>query len=143
MKLKYFDRDEFYRNDIDWFPKMNQELLYKLDVLRSIWGAPIHISKNPLAIGRFKDECRPRSDHNYDRWGEVRAVDVFPGYKGSGIHFYKLAKDCLFHGIGYYPDWEMADLKGGFHLGIRYGKDHGTWGYVDGNMVSIEEALNV
>ena len=59
------------------------------------------------------------SQHNVDRWGEVRAVDIMP----EGIHtredarrFRQLAEDCGFTGIGFYPHWAP---RPGFHVDVR------------------------
>jgi len=71
MKLYYFKEDEFIRGDINWYSRISPSLLVKLDVLRHIWGSPIIISPSPQAIGRYEGT----SQHNINKWGEVRAVE--------------------------------------------------------------------
>lgn len=146
LNLQYFNKNEFTRNGVEWFDRMNPILLTKLDILRSIWGAPIRISKNPDAVGRMDDTS---SDHNFNKWKEVRAVDVFPEFAPEQVSkvlrgvripdlFFEVAKQVMFEGIGWYPDWEQGNLKGGFHLGVRYGKAPGQWAYVNGKMIPME-----
>jgi hypothetical protein len=136
MNLRYFKESEFNRNGVNWFDKMNPELLIRLDALRGVWGAPIYLSQHPRGIGRMDDSG---SQHNYNKWGEVRAVDCFPS--GSYLHreFYELAQEIGITGIGYYPNWKQGDLlRGGFHLDVR--PEPAQWGF-NGGMVSIDEVL--
>ena len=142
MTLDHFDRKtEFIRNNRNWFPLISKELLVKLDLLRYRWGSGIHISLNEDAIGRELGQDDD-SKHNFDKWGEVLAIDVFPERKGTAnqdalnAYFFQLAKECGFRGIGFYPEWTMQKgkklLKGGFHLDVRRDRkagDPASWGY--------------
>lgn len=142
MTLDYFNRKtEFIRNGTDWFPLTSKELIIKLDLLRYRWECPIHISLNEDAIGRELGTS-DNSKHNFDKWGEVLAIDVFPEKIGTAnqdalnAYFFQLAKECGFRGIGYYPDWEMQKgeelFKGGFHLDVRRDRkvgDPASWAY--------------
>ena len=142
MKLHYFDKDEFH----GWYDKMSPELLVKLDVLRHQWGRPIRISPAPGAVGRDDDS---QSQHNWGRWGEVRAVDVFPigvVTEDDAERFALVATDCGFRGVGLYSHWSPSI---GFHLDVRPDKDIGypaTWGAVNSELgkqkyVTMAEAM--
>ena len=93
-------------------------------------------------------------DYSGDHWGCVYAIDVFPELKNnvdsSGVlmdadTFFRCAAGAVgFRGVGYYPQWEMGTLKGGFHLDVRPDRtmdDPAEWGYVNGEFVSADEAL--
>lgn len=141
MKLNYFNPHEFTRSGVEWFDKISPELLVRLDCLRGVWGAPIHISKHPRAVGR-RDPIRQGFDgHNLNKHDKVMAVDVFPEMVYSPKYFLESAEDVGFRGIGYYPQWKQGNLKGGFHVDVR-DSERATWGYVDGKFVSISDALN-
>lgn len=126
MILHYFAPDEFH----GWHNKMSPELLVKLDVLRHQWKQPIRVSENRRSVGR---EDNSNSQHNYTKWGEVRAIDVLPTGVVNNIsahRFITLAVDCGFTGIGFYPDWKSGY---GFHLDVRTDREIGhpaTWGGV-------------
>lgn len=156
MTLDYFNRKtEFIRNGTNWFPLMSKELIVKLDLLRYRWGRPIHISLNEDAIGRELGQ-EDSSKHNFDKWGEVLAIDVFPERIGTAnqdafnAYFFQLAKECGFRGIGYYPDWEMQKgdkfFKGGFHLDVRRDREMGdpaSWAFTRGKgMVTILDSIH-
>ena len=144
INLWFFSRSEFYRNDTDWFPYIDPRLLVLLDSLRCIIKSPIAISPHPRAVGRNDGDSS--SMHNIDKHGRVFAVDTLPAqsYKHKYISTYvRLAKELGFTGIGVYPDWTP---RPGLHLDTRTDRDVGnpaTWGYVDGEFVSIDKALEV
>lgn len=131
-KLYFFHPGEFTRGHAQWYSAVDRRLLVLLDTLRFMWGKPIHISKHPSAVGRHAGGEND-SQHNFDRWGVVRAVDIQPEGIASdedAYHFYKLAVHLGFTGIGIYPEW----IGGvGFHLDTRPDRDPGypaTWGQV-------------
>lgn len=126
LNLRHFEPSEFHRNGTDWFLLIDSTLLVRLDVLREFWGKPIEISSHPRAVGRFDGDSR--SWHNIDVHDKVRAVDTFPS--GLITHdavsaFRDLAIRVGFCGIGYYPDWEISNRQGGFHLDT--GNRIATW----------------
>jgi hypothetical protein len=144
LKLHYFKASEFG----DWWGLMDYGLLVRLDVLRHQWGNPIRISQAEGAIGRHDDS---ESQHNVDRWGTVRAVDIYPGgiLDGSDAERFVLAAtDVGFTGIGLYPSWSGGV---GFHVDVRTDREPGypaTWGGVPNPMgqqkyVSLNDALGV
>ena len=94
-------------------------------------GQPIHISPvGAVAVGRHLGP-ENTSQHNVDRWGEVRACDIMP----EGIHtatdarrFHQMAIDSGFSGIGFYPDWRP---RPGFHVDCRVNENESyvaQWG---------------
>jgi hypothetical protein len=151
--LYYFSRAEFvradqYGNPAQWWDQMSPRLLVLLDLLRYRHGGPILISAHDYALGR---ELGPddHSQHNIDKWGEVRAADVmFPRIKvqADAEHLVLIAKQCGFTGIGIGPEWIPHF---GAHLDVRHEREPGrpaTWGYVRGKKgkqitVSLEDAL--
>jgi len=128
-----------------WYPLVDNDLLKKLDQLRTEWGHPISVSPVDGAIGRADDSA---SQHNViNNGGKINAIDVFPSFNGRAIHpddlatFYDLAKTIGFTGIGVYRDtvfkgvpWSM------FHLDVR---DSGfaNWGRVAGNYTDLQGAM--
>ena len=128
-----------------WYPLVDNDLLKKLDQLRSEWGHSISVSPVDGAIGRADDSA---SQHNViNNGGKINAVDIFPSFNGRAIHpddlatFYDLAKSIGFTGIGVYRDtvfrgvpWSM------FHLDVR---DSGfaNWGRVAGNYTDLQGAM--
>ena len=72
--MKYFRPTEFR----EWWELMSIDLLEVLDDFRDIWGAPVMISPHADALGRHggRDDL---SQHNVDKWGEVRAADLDRG----------------------------------------------------------------
>lgn len=124
MKLNHFDADEFR----EWYGMMAPELLVRLDALRGVLGYPVFISTNPDAIGRTLGKGGSTSQHNVDRWGEVRAVDIFPS-KIEPRRWVKAAKLVGFRGVGCYPAttyrgraWAMMHVDTGEHKAWR------SWG---------------
>ncbi len=132
--LYYFDRHEFG----DWAFYMAPRLLVLADSFRHQWGAPITVrfkwDDNNVAgrLGRHLGESA-KSDHNVDRWEEVRGMDCFP----SGIttrqdaqRAIDLARSIGFTGIGFYPHWQPSP---GLHLGVRTDRKPGSpamWGAI-------------
>ncbi|WNZ54164.1 hypothetical protein QT397_14810 [Microbulbifer sp. MKSA007] len=142
-KLNHFSEGEFGV----WYPLMSADLLLKLDRYREAWGGRVVISKADGGIGR-KDETH--SQHNVLRWGEVRAVDVFPQIQdvhGNWQYLstteeleraYQVARDTGFTGIGLYTDTEPGYMV---HLDNRPGDDIATWSRIAGEYRGISEAL--
>jgi hypothetical protein len=137
-KLRYFSAAEFGI----WWPLMADDLLIKLDAFRELWGAPVRISPAAGGIGRHLG-INDTSQHNVDRWGEVRAIDVFPdgmNNRASRERAYQLARQCGFTGIGLYTDTMPQNL---LHVDVR--KETGgrvaTWARVAGQYVGIGEVI--
>lgn len=144
--LKHFSASEFGL----WWPLMNAELLTKLDAFREAWGAPVRISPASGGIGRHQGS-EGNSQHNVDKWGEVRAVDVFPlvevrpgeyRYMNSQAdrqRAFNTAKQVGFTGIGLYTDTKPGDM---LHVDTREsGGRVATWSRVAGNYRGISEVL--
>lgn len=144
--LKYFSREEFG----DWWEKMSPELLQKLDAFREEWGAPVEISRAQGALGR--EDFESDSQHNYLKWGEVRAVDVFPVVIDLGEHryienevermrAYMIAKKVGFTGIGLYTDTYPGNM---LHVDVRQDRSEqlpATWSRVGGEYLGIEAVM--
>lgn len=112
IELQYFKQEEFK----GWWDQMSPALLRNLDQLRDNWGRPIIISPAKGAIGRTDTST---GQHNFYKWGEVRAVDVLPigiTHQSDVAKFRSLAEDACFTGIGFYPHWKP---RPGFHLDVR------------------------
>jgi hypothetical protein len=144
--LYYFRPVEFG----EWWQMMDPRLLVLLDSLRHQWGKPIRISADDAAIGRNLGGSS-LSQHNADKWGVVRAVDVFPEMLTSSFDaedFVDLATRVGFTGIGVYPHWTGGI---GVHLDTRVDAEPGNpakWGAVNNAMgkqryVALSEALEV
>lgn len=121
--MKYFKPTEFGL----WYDQLSPVLKYNLDALREELGAPIHLSKAKVAIGRNLGSDNT-SQHNVDKWGEVRAVDGYVPEELSLLDFYNEAKGVGFTGIGFYTGWNGGR---GFHLDVREDRQEGfpaTWG---------------
>jgi hypothetical protein len=141
---------------------MDPRWLVCADHLREFGGLILDLSPVEGAIGRHQGK-KQESDHNVDRWGRVYGVDVLPRYlhpnfgnlsiQSQAYEFYRMARQCGFAAIGYYPDWHGAqgEAHPGFHLGTRRNRMAGfpaTWGRLtlyDGSYeyVSIETALDI
>lgn len=125
MKPQYFTADEFHGD----YDKVNKRLLVLLDVFRFQWGDVVKISPAPGAVAR-KLGPTANSDHNVDKWGEVRAVDVLPAGMLTPKKMreaFELARSIGFTAIGVYPDWKPQP---GLHLAVREGLRMGspaTW----------------
>lgn len=143
VHLYYFSHDEFR----SWASDMSPRLLVLLDLFRHRWGQPVMVSPHQDALGR-RGMGDSLSDHNYDRWGEVRGIDVMPlrmSTPEAMQRAVKLATGLGFTSIGLYPHWRP---RPGLHLGVRHSNRPGfpaTWGAVrkDGRQtyVSLAEAL--
>lgn len=146
-QVRFFEPWEFERNGVQWWHQMSPRLLILLDVFRFQWGAPVRVSGHELAVGR-KLGPDALTQHNVDRYGEVRAVDVQPQGmldRDDAQRAIMLAEAIGFTGIGLYPHWAGG---AGLHLDIRHERDPGypnTWGGVRraaGQMfVSLQDAL--
>lgn len=134
--MKYFSEHEFN----GWYGRLSPELKIALDTFRGVWGYPVIISPAEGAVGRHLGDSK--SQHNIDKWGEVRAVDIFPYGLDSysdAVRAIQCAKESGFTGIGIYPEWSP---QCGMHVDVRPGNHIATWGQVDGEYVSIQIALN-
>ena len=147
--LRWFSPGEFVRGGVDWWPMMNSDLLTRMDDFRSRLGVPVAISPAAGALGRHLGTT-DASQHNVDRWGEVRAADVMP--IPSLFHRVTLsdavaaARAAGFTGIGAYPDWRP---RPGVHLDVRSDQSAGapaTWGGINiggtQTYVSLADALS-
>ena len=141
-KLKHFSPREFGV----WYPLMSADLLKKLDAFRERWGYPVEVSSAQGAIGREDDS---QSQHNVSKWGEVRAIDVFPRVAGGGYMLtaserqraFTIAKEVGFTGIGLYTDTQPGNL---LHLDVRVDKQEGSpakWSRVNGHFGSVSAVL--
>lgn len=149
--LRFFSPGEFHRGGTDWLPLMSPRLLVLIDTFRLCYGAPCAISPHPRALGR-RDGSGPDdsfSQHNIDRWSEVRAVDLIPrgmSTRTKAEEAHRLAAYLGFTGIGIYPDWQPAP---GIHLDVRVDeapRSPALWGGIvdqDGQQVyvGLEQAL--
>ena len=141
LDLRYFRPIEFVRGDVDWFPKMSPRLLVLADTMRHQWGKPIHISRDNAALGRNLGASH--SQHNIDRWKEVRAMDIQPeglDTPEDAHAFHMLALDLGITGIGFYPHWHMP----GFHIDVRADAAAGspaTWGRLLRNGVTVDVSI--
>jgi hypothetical protein len=143
--IYFFKKTEFVRGR-NWYELCDVRLLILLDTFRLQWGAPVDISPHIKAIGREDGS----SQHNYKRWGKVKAIDIMPrGILDDPDTAIDIANAIGFTGIGYYPHWFIGDnVRGGLHLDVRQGDpmNPATWGGVrtkKGQVyVSLEEALN-
>ena len=153
--MKWFKPHEFNRTPVggqDWWPHMNEVLLEKLDSLRDSLGSPIIVSPHRGALGRHMGPSF--SDHNFSKWGDVRAADIFPTIEQTSEaakEFVELIKQCRFSAIGCYPHWKNRHgvQQVGFHVGYRPSREEGSpalWGMIrptprsSQHMVAITEA---
>lgn len=119
--MKWFDREEFVRphphtgEKVDWWRKMDPNLLKIMDQFREMWGTYVIISPSPWALGRFTNTS---SQHSYPRQGMVKGVDLMPyGIEARGLkEAYNIALQTGAGGIGLYPDWSP---RPGIHLDSR------------------------
>jgi hypothetical protein len=143
MTLHYFHPDEFVSHGRDWLPDISPSLLVRLDILRHQWGRRITVSPAFGAIGRVA--AGSNSQHNIEKWGEVRAIDIMPAgiaTMGNAHDFYLLCLDLGFTGIGFYPHWKPNP---GFHLDVRQDRkpgDPATWGGVAGESGQVYVSIN-
>lgn len=156
MTLRFFKPAEFWREDkyhnpVNWYEKTHPKLLYAIDLLRWRWSdycgddTPIRISPHGQAIGRQLGHDSV-SDHNIDRWGLVRGIDLMPVGLSSAQDaavLRALAVECGIDAIGIYPDWAPAP---GIHVGIRPERDPGDpalWGAIRQNGEQVYTAWTV
>ena len=118
IDLQHFTPQEFG----DWWPLMSVDLLQKLDLFRAILGEPVDISPVDGALGRHGGQS-DTSQHNVDRWGEVRAADVMPRNVDLGTA-YQAALEAGFTGIGLYPE---ANPRPMLHLDVREADTVAQW----------------
>ncbi|MAB53548.1 hypothetical protein [Marinobacter sp.] len=141
--MKYFKPDEFGGD----FDLLSHDLKYKLDQFREAWGEPVMVSPAPGAVAR-RLGYDSKSQHNIDRWGECRAVDVMPfemNTVADRVRAFNLSVQVGFTGIGIAPVWQP---RPGMHLDVRKDRTPGKpakWGYArrDGRqvIVAIDEVL--
>jgi hypothetical protein len=147
-QVYFFEPHEFERDHVQWWQHLSPRLLILLDSFRFQWGKPVRVSGHKHAVGRHLGESF--SQHNFDRWDEVRAVDVQPDGMVTRDDAYRavlLAQSVGFTGIGLYPHWSGGP---GLHLDVRHERAPGhavTWGGVraaSGQVyVSLNDALEV
>lgn len=119
-KLDHFTEWEFGK----WWGQMRPEILRSLDHFREYWGPPVIIRfkwDGPHVAGRLGRTHGPdgTSDHNIDRWGEVRAVDCFPqgmNDRQAMERAISIAERVGFNALGIYPDARPSPM---IHLGQR------------------------
>lgn len=137
---RYFKPDEFQ----GFYDQLDPVLLDTLDRFRHLHGDQVVISPAEGAVGRYDDSD---SQHNINRWGEVRAVDVFPLRNGRGLNqaemqeAYLVARDAGFTGIGVYLDTKPYPMM---HLDVRHDRQVGspaTWSRIAGTFGGIREAF--
>lgn len=131
--LDYFEPSEFGR----WWPLMDSDLLKKLDKFRELWGRAVVISPAAGALGRYAGDSG--SYHNIDKWGAVRAVDVFPRglTTANAAGAVAAAEAAGFGGIGVYTD-TMPSMM--IHLDNRSGR--GRWSRINKKYGAIENAYS-
>lgn len=136
--MKYFVESEFN----GYYSTLSNDLKRKLDKFRAKWGEPVNISQAPGAVGRYDDS---NSQHNINKWGETRAIDVFPTKNGQRLtdiedvqRAVNIAIDVGFTGIGVYTDTYNGAM---LHLDVRDG-DLATWGRINGEYVGIDSAID-
>ena len=133
--LRYFKASEFG----GFYPLINSDLLIKLDEFRHRWGRPVTVS--PVAGSIIRHGGDSESQHNIDRWGETRAIDVFPegmNTLAERQRAYQIAQEVGFTGIGIYTDTKPSNL---LHVDVRPGDYVATWARVEGQYVGISEVI--
>lgn len=125
IHMEHFRPAEFR----EWWGQMSVRLLHVLDAFREEWGEPCVVSPHPDALGRNLG-ADGSSQHNVDRWGEVRACDLFPRGMDDRADFaraYEIAKYVGATGIGIYTDTRPSPM---IHLDVRVDRsvgDPATW----------------
>ncbi|MCP5136049.1 MAG: hypothetical protein H6981_04540 [Gammaproteobacteria bacterium] len=147
IALRHFSPAEFGE---DW-PRMSVALLARLDLFRERLGSPVIISPAPGALGRQLG-ASDTSQHNIDRWGEVRAADVMLPRtdlrdRATGEAVVQIARG-LFGGVGLYLDWQPhnglhLDVRGYRRSGLPYPTEVATWSRVAGQYVALDRAWDV
>lgn len=145
MATKYFSSMEFGK----WWNSMDPDILAKLDLFRKGWGYPVMVSPAEGGLGRHLGSTE-ESMHNIDKWGVVRAVDIFPkvpdGHGGfrymrrldDRIRAFNVAKEAGFTGIGLYTDTTPGNMV---HVDNRDGSRVATWARIGKKYVGIDEVL--
>jgi len=135
-RLNRFNRSEFR----EWADDMSINQLLALDRFAQLWGDTVIVSGNKAALGRRMGA--DLSQHNIERWGEVRATDVFPkGLTPENAEYARdLAKQAGFSGIGIYLDTSRPMM----HLDTRPDRtpdNPAQWSRIGGEYLSIERAF--
>jgi hypothetical protein len=151
MNLYYFHSEEFNRGGRNWWAFMDPSLMYKVDILRHLWGHEFDISPHPGALGRESGTW-----HDWKKHGQVKAIDIMPRnirHERDLRNMVSLAKEILFGGIGVYPHWQIkGKMRPGLHLDSRPHTpgNPAMWGgirpggkmSVPQTLVSVNHALN-
>jgi hypothetical protein len=132
-QMQHFSPAEFR----EWWEFMDVDLLTKLDLFRERWGKPIMISPVDGALGREAGESL--SYHNITRYGQVRAVDIFPSglTPDNAALAVSIAESVGFGGIGLYTDTKPSMMM---HLDNRSGS--ARWARVNKKYVGINNAIS-
>lgn len=132
LDLEFFKASEFGL----WYPFMSRKLLLMDDEFRRRLGAPVLISAAGGALGR-DDDPASNSQHNFIKWGEVRANDLMiPSMQTADDRreVVRIARQVGFTGIGLYPEWKPHQ---GIHVDVREDRQEGSpamWaGLLDAN----------
>jgi len=141
---QHFTQEEFR----EWSDDMSARLVTMLDVLRFRLGSAIEISGSKDALGRNLGPG-DLSEHNFDEWGEVLAVDCFiigVYNRAQAEAVAHEAEGIGFTGIGVYSDTHnnQGDDQVMFHLGVRPNELMGspaTWGRISGKYTSLIAAV--
>ncbi len=141
-KLSHFSSNEFQ----GYYDQVSPKLLIMIDTFRDRWGHPVYISPASGAVGRHNGDS-DTSQHNLDKWGEVRALDLMPTVDGRSMtaadaeRAVSLAKEIGFTGIGVYSDTSPYWL---LHVDVREDRLSGspaTWGRIAGIYTGLAEVL--
>jgi hypothetical protein len=141
--LYNFRPSEFNRGGTNWYDDMCPRLLVLLDLLRYQLDSPVVISPVTGATGRNAGKDN-RSQHNFDRWAQVRGVDFFV----PGVSAHRVIATMIqlgFTGIGLYPDGFIGTVKQPRYHGDtrrdRLPGEPATWASVNKTPVSLSLAL--
>lgn len=145
VNLKYFNKSEFRSWDhkkkvwVNWYPHISPEALNKVDLFRAKWGAPVQISKALGGLGRHLGPY-DESQHNIDKWDEVRALDFFPQGLNSmnAKRAYDIAVEVGFTGIGIYNDTSPGWMIHGDVRADHLPGDPAKWSRVNKKYLGIE-----
>lgn len=132
----FFKDSEFHGYEDQLAPGLRD----KLNRFRLMWGAPVLVSGDPESVGRERGDSL--SQHNVEKWGETRAIDVFPqGLKtqADALRAIAIAEDVGFTGIGLYPDKNSGVM---LHLDVRPQNYVSKWAFIGGAQFGIEAGLN-
>lgn len=131
--MQHFESHEFR----EWWEFMDVDLLIKLDLFRERWNNIVDISPAHGSLGRNDGDSK--SYHNVDKYGQVRAVDIFPRglTRQNAALAVEIAESCGFGGIGVYTDTKPSMM---LHLDNRSGR--GRWARIKKEYVAIELAYS-